>query len=67
MHAAASFPSGETAAGPADAEARLPHVVCVPCRPQRRQLRASLIELGVALTGDAARAERAFERAFALA
>ena len=31
-----------------------------------RQLRESLIELGVALTGDAGRAEVAFDRAFAL-
>jgi hypothetical protein len=51
----------------ADVLPRLPHVVCIACEPQRRRLRAHLIELGVALTGDAARAERAFERAFALA
>jgi hypothetical protein len=54
-------------AGAASGTARLPHVVCVACKPHRRQLRADLIELGVALTGDAARAERAFDRAFALA
>jgi radical SAM superfamily enzyme YgiQ (UPF0313 family) len=45
---------------------RLPHVVCVRCEPTPRQLRESLIELGVALTGDAGRAEAAFDRAFAL-
>lgn len=54
------------AARPAGALCRLPHIVCVACQPQRRELRTSLIELGVALTGDAARAELAFERAFAL-
>ncbi len=54
------------AARAAGALTRLPHVVCVPCEPQRRELRASLIELGVAFTGDAVRAERAFESAFAL-
>ncbi|HEX9943523.1 MAG TPA: B12-binding domain-containing radical SAM protein [Thermoanaerobaculia bacterium] len=46
--------------------ARMPHVVCVRCEPSPRQLRESLIELGVALTGDAGRAEVAFDRAFAL-
>jgi radical SAM superfamily enzyme YgiQ (UPF0313 family) len=45
---------------------RLPHVVCVRCEPTLRQLRESLIELGVTLTGDAGRAEIAFDRAFAL-
>lgn len=50
----------------ASAVARLPQVVCVACAPSRRQLRVSLIELGVALTGDAGRAELAFDRAFAL-
>ena len=53
-------------AGRADRASPLPHVVCVSCEPRRPQLRASLIELGVALVGDAPRAERAFERAFAL-
>ena len=56
-----------SAARRADVLPRLPHVVCVACAPPRRRRRAHLIELGVALTGDAARAERAFERAFALA
>jgi radical SAM superfamily enzyme YgiQ (UPF0313 family) len=45
---------------------RMPHVVCVRCDPSPRQLREGLIELGVALTGDAGRAEIAFDRAFAL-
>lgn len=54
------------AASPADEADRMPHLVCVRCEPGRRQLRESLIELGVALTGDAGRAEVAFERAFAL-
>jgi radical SAM superfamily enzyme YgiQ (UPF0313 family) len=67
-------PPGETGASlqvlasrRADDLPRLPDVLCVACEPNRRRLRAHLIELGVALTGDAARAERAFERAFALA
>jgi radical SAM superfamily enzyme YgiQ (UPF0313 family) len=44
----------------------LPHLVCVRLERGRRRLRESLIELGIALTGDAGRAEAAFERAFAL-
>jgi uncharacterized protein DUF4070/radical SAM family protein len=44
----------------------LPQVVGVACNSSRRQLRASLIELGAALTGDPGRAEIAFDRAFAL-
>jgi radical SAM superfamily enzyme YgiQ (UPF0313 family) len=44
----------------------LPLVVGVACEASPRQLRASLIELGAALTGDAGRAEVAFDRAFAL-
>ncbi|HEV8581606.1 MAG TPA: B12-binding domain-containing radical SAM protein [Thermoanaerobaculia bacterium] len=46
--------------------ARMPNLVCVRCEPGPRQLREGLIELGVALTGDAGRAEVAFDRAFAL-
>lgn len=45
---------------------KLPHLICVRWEDSRRRLRASLIELGVALTGDAKRAERAFDYAFAL-
>ncbi len=45
--------------------AALPHVIGVACQSSRRQLRASLIELGAALTGDPGRAETAFDRAFA--
>ena len=37
-----------------------------PLAQSRRGQRASLIDLGERLTGDAARAELAFERAFAL-
>jgi hypothetical protein len=47
--------------------AALPTVVAVPLAQSRRRLRARLVELGELLTGDAARAELAFERAFALA
>jgi len=46
--------------------AALPWVIALPLEQGRRRLRASLIELGERLTGDAARAELAFERAFAL-
>jgi hypothetical protein len=53
-----ALPTGEAAG--------MPHVVCVRCEPGPRQLRESLVELGVALTGDASRAELAFDRAFAL-
>lgn len=44
----------------------LPRLVCVRLEGSRREVRARLIELGVALTGDAARAELASERALAL-
>ena len=47
--------------------AALPQVLSFPLEPSRRKLRASLVELGRLLTGDAARAELAFDRAFALA
>ena len=47
--------------------AALPPVISFPLEQSRRSLRASLVELGERLTGDAARAELAFERAFALA
>ncbi len=54
-----------SAAGMA-ADGALPQVVGVACNASRRQLRASLIELGTALTGDPGRAEVAFDHAFAL-
>jgi radical SAM superfamily enzyme YgiQ (UPF0313 family) len=47
--------------------AALPPVIAFPLAQSRRSLRASLVELGERLTGDSARAETAFERAFALA
>jgi hypothetical protein len=47
-------------------DARMPHLVCVRCESSPRQLRENLLELGVALTGEAGRAEVAFDRAFAL-
>ncbi|HXO41970.1 MAG TPA: B12-binding domain-containing radical SAM protein [Thermoanaerobaculia bacterium] len=53
------------AAGIAE-DGALPQVVGVACNSSRPQLRASLIELGAALTGDPGRAEIAFDRAFAL-
>ncbi len=46
--------------------AALPRLVCVRLEGSRREIHARLIELGVALTGDAARAELASERALAL-
>jgi len=45
----------------------LPPVIAFRLEQSRRALRASLVELGELLTGDAGRAEQAFERAFALA
>ncbi len=47
--------------------AALPPVIAFPLEQNRRGLRASLVDLGERLTGDVARAELAFERAFALA
>ena len=52
-------------AGAPSSAAQLPNVIRVAWRSNRRQLRASLIELGAALTGDPGRAEIAFDRAFA--
>ncbi|HVR30754.1 MAG TPA: B12-binding domain-containing radical SAM protein [Thermoanaerobaculia bacterium] len=46
--------------------ASLPAVIAFSAEQSRVPLRASLLELGELLTGDAARAERAFESAFAL-
>ena len=54
------------AAQAASTAARLPHLICVRCEDSKRRLRASLVELGVALTGDSSRAETAFDHAFAL-
>lgn len=45
----------------------LPPIIAFPIDAGRRRLRANLVELGERLTGDTARAELAFERAFALA
>ena len=45
--------------------AELPRLICVGLEGSRRELRRRLIELGIALTGDAARAEGASERACA--
>lgn len=70
-------PSTEEVGGPArsveilaaprdDSAATLPQLVCVQLERGRRQLRESLVELGVALTGDRNRAEVAFDYAFAV-
>ena len=50
-------------AGPAGS---LPRLILFRLEESHRRLREALIELGVALTGDAGRAELAYERAFAL-
>jgi radical SAM superfamily enzyme YgiQ (UPF0313 family) len=47
--------------------ATLPSVIAFPLEQSRRGLRASLIDLGRSFTGDTARAELAFDRAFMLA
>jgi hypothetical protein len=47
--------------------AALPAVIAFSVEQSHGRLRATLVELGEQLTGDAVRAERAFERAFALA
>jgi radical SAM superfamily enzyme YgiQ (UPF0313 family) len=54
------------AAGAVDRVSELPRLACIRLEGSRRELRARLIELGVALTGDPARAELASERALAL-
>jgi hypothetical protein len=46
--------------------AELPHLICVALEGGRRELRRSLVEIGIALTGDAVRAEVASERACVL-
>lgn len=54
------------AADAANRASELPRLACIRLEGSRRELRSRLIELGVALTGDAARAEAASERALAL-
>ena len=54
------------AAEAAGRAAELPRLACIRLEGSRRELRARLIELGVALTGDPARAELACDRALAL-
>jgi radical SAM superfamily enzyme YgiQ (UPF0313 family) len=54
------------APGGAAAAASLPHLLCVRLDGSRRRLHDSLVELGVALTGDRQRAETAFDHAFAV-
>jgi radical SAM superfamily enzyme YgiQ (UPF0313 family) len=54
------------AAGAAGRVSELPRLACIRLEGSRRELRCRLIELGIALTGDAARAELACERALAL-
>ena len=49
------------------AAAALPTVITLPLAAGPRRLRAGVVALGELLTGDAGRAELAFERAFALA
>ncbi len=54
------------AARAADRVSGLPRLVCLRLEGSRRELKARLIEVGIALTGDAARAELASDRALAL-
>jgi radical SAM superfamily enzyme YgiQ (UPF0313 family) len=61
--------SGRTQILAAKAAARasdVPRLVCIRLEGGRREVRACLIELGIALTGDADRAEAASDRALAL-
>jgi radical SAM superfamily enzyme YgiQ (UPF0313 family) len=53
-------------AAAADRASELPRLVCIRLEGSRRDVRARLVELGIALTGDAARAEAASDRALAL-
>ena len=55
------------AAAAAGRASELPRLACIRLEGSRRELRTRLIELGVALTGDPARAELACDRALALA
>ncbi len=54
------------AAKTADRASELPRLACIRIEGSRREVRARLIELGIALTGDPARAEAASEKALAL-
>jgi radical SAM superfamily enzyme YgiQ (UPF0313 family) len=54
------------AAEAADRASEVPRLVCICLEGSRREVRARLIELGIALTRDAARAEAASDRALAL-
>jgi len=54
------------AAAAAGRACELPRLACIRLEGSRRELRGRLIELGVALTGDPARAELACDRALAL-
>jgi radical SAM superfamily enzyme YgiQ (UPF0313 family) len=55
------------AAAAADRASEVPRLVCIRLEGSRREVRTRLIELGVTLTGNAARAEAASDRALALA
>jgi radical SAM superfamily enzyme YgiQ (UPF0313 family) len=54
------------AAKVADHASDVPRLVCIRLEGSRREMRARFIELGIALTGDAARAEAATDAALAL-
>ena len=54
------------AARAADRAAEMPRLICIRLAGSRRELSARLVELGITLTGDAARAEAASEEALAL-
>jgi hypothetical protein len=54
------------AAKAADRASGVPRLVCIRLEGSRREVRTRLIELGIALTGDADRAEAASDRALAL-
>ncbi len=54
------------AAKATDRGSELPRLVCIRLGGSRREVRTCLIELGIALTGEAARAEAASEKALAL-
>jgi hypothetical protein len=55
------------AATAADRASRVPRLVCLCLEGSRREVRTRLIELGTTLTGNAARAEAASDKALALA
>ena len=54
------------AATAADRASGVPRLVCIRLEGSRREVRTRLIELGITLTGNAARAEAASDRALAL-